>query len=171
MLTIETIIQVIKKKNGEITSIHVVPPGLVCCKLSNGANPLQPYRLIVPMSGEMPSPSIYIASVATVRRDSVIPAALAMANSSCTAGYATIDCRGKVNFRSNCARHGGQGHDLTARQFEQALKETIASFREIEKCILFGKMLDAGIHINCADNIMGALFAEWKATRPDHRPA
>ena len=171
MLTIETIIQVIKKKNGEITSIHVVPPGLVCCKLSNGANPLQPYRLIVPMSGEMPSPSIYIASVATVRRDSVIPAALAMANSSCTAGYATVDRRGKVNFWNNCAHHNGQGCVLTAEQFEQTHNETIANFREVEKCILFGKMLDSGIHINFADNIMGMLFAEWKATRPDHRPS
>ena len=171
MLTIETIIQVIKKHNGEITNVHVVPPGFVCCKLSNGANPLQPYRLIIPMNGERPSPSIYLASVATVRPDSVIPAALAMANSSCTAGYATVDCRGKVSFRNNCARHGGQGQDLTAEQFEQTFNETIASFREVEKCILFGNMLDSGIHINCADIIMGALFAEWKATRPDHRPA
>ena len=171
MLTTKEIVEVLNNNNGEITNVHVVPSDFVCCRLSNGANPLQPYRLIVPTSVAMPSPSIYLASVAIVRPGSVIPAALAMANSSCTAGYATVDCRGKVNFRNNCARHGGQGQDLTAEQFEQTFNETIASFREVEKCILFGNMLDSGIHINCADIIMGALFAEWKATRPDHRPA
>ena len=160
MTTIERITQVLSQHGNGITDPQVDPEGYVHAQLANGIDSDRPYNLVVHPIEQKQVLRVWVLGISKVRRESGVPLALSRANASLRYGRASVTSDGEIQFQINHLYMPGDEAHLTAEVLGRLLDEAVCATRHIERTVLYGQMIDAGIPVSRARTIMKALFQE-----------
>ena len=159
MIKAEQITQLLERYTECISGVETNPEGFVRARLVNRIDSSQPYYLIVDPIEEKLILRVLVCPITKIRHHSQLFRDLARANSNLRCGCVGADGDGGVTFQLNhvCAGDDGQP---SPELIERLLDESIEATRYIEKVVLFGSMVEAGIPHGRANQIVKTLLGD-----------
>ncbi len=159
MIKAEQITQILERYSECISEVETNPEAFVRARLVNRIDSNQPYHLIVEPIEEELILRLWVCPITKIRHQSQMFRDLARVNSNLRCGCVGVDGDGRVTFQLNhvCAGDDGQP---SPELIDRLLDESIEAIRCIEKVVLFGSMVEAGIPQGRANQIVKTLLGD-----------
>lgn len=162
MIKPEHITQILERYTECISEIETDAEGFVRARFVNKIDPGQPYRLVVdPIELVL---KVWICPIMKIRHDSQVLRDLTRANINLKCGCVGVDRDGRVTFQLNHVCAGNDG-EPSPELIKRLLDDSIETVRYIEKVVLFGAMVEAGIPQGRANQIVKALLGDDQAAQ------
>ncbi len=164
MIKPEQITQILGRYSECISEVETDAEGFVRARFVNKIDSRQPYRLVVDPIEEELILKVWVCPIMKIRHDSQVLRDLTRANINLKCGCVGVDRDGCVTFQLNhvCASNDGEP---SPELIERLLDESIETVRYIEKVVLFGAMLEAGIPQGRTNQIVKTLLGDDQAAQ------
>ncbi len=159
MIKPEQITQILERYSECISEVETDAEGFVRARFVNKIDSRQPYRLVVdPIEKELIL-KVWVCPIMKIRHDSQVLRDLMRANINLRCGCVGVDRDGCVTFQLNHICAGNDG-EPSPELIERLLDDSIETVRYIEKVVLFGAMVEAGIPQGRANQIVKTLLGD-----------
>ena len=161
MIKPEHITQILERYSECISEVETDAEGFVRARFVNKIDSRQPYRLVVDPIEEELILKVWVCPIMKIRHDSQVLRDLMRANINLRCGCVGVDRDGCVTFQLNHVCAGNDG-EPSPELIERLLDDSIETVRYIEKVVLFGAMLEAGIPQGRAGQITKTILGDDK---------